>query len=66
MTLADDGRIGVRIVDDAKVVSFKPVEIIGGTTDGLWVAGLPDDVSIIVVGQEFVQEGQKVQAEIRS
>lgn len=66
MTLADDGRIGVRIVNDEKVVSFKPVEIIGGTGDGMWVAGLPDDVSIIVVGQEFVQEGQEVQVETRS
>ncbi len=66
MTLADDGRIGVRVVDDEKVVSFKPVEIIGGSVDGLWVAGLPDDVSIIIVGQEFVQEGQEVQVEIRS
>lgn len=66
MTLADDGRVGVRTVDDKKVVSFTPVDIIGGTVDGMWVTGLPDEVTIIVVGQEFVLEGQKVQVEAQS
>jgi multidrug efflux system membrane fusion protein len=66
MTLADDGRVGVRTVDDKKVVSFTPVNIIGGTVDGMWVTGLPDEVSIIIVGQEFVLEGQTVQVETQS
>lgn len=66
ITLADDGRLGIRIVDDESIVSFKPIKIIGGGDDGLWVAGLPDDVSIIIVGQEFVEDGQKVQVEIHS
>ena len=66
MTLADDGRLGVRIIDDENIVSFEPVQIIGGSGDGMWVAGLPENVSIIIVGQEFVQEGQKVQVETHS
>ncbi len=66
MTLADDGRVGVRVVDSENIVSFVPVTIIGGTADGMWVAGLPDEVSIITVGQEFVVEGQLVSVENRS
>ena len=66
MTLADDGRLGVRVVDDENIVSFEPIEIIGGGGDGMWVAGLPEDVSIIIVGQEFVQDGQKVRVETHS
>lgn len=66
MTLADDGRVGVRIVSEEQIVSFEPVRIIGGSSDGMWVSGLPEEVAIIIVGQEFVQDGQKVQVETRS
>ncbi len=60
MTLADDGRVGVRAVGPDKVVRFLPVSIVGGSADGLWVAGLPDRVEVITVGHEFVIEGQEV------
>ena len=30
------------------------------TTDGLWVTGLSGPVSLIVVGQSYVADGQKV------
>jgi len=66
MTLADDGRVGVRTVNAENVVSFVPVTIIGGTVDGMWVAGLPEEVRIITVGQEFVIDGQVVRVETRS
>lgn len=60
MTLADDGRVGVRAVGPDNIVEFLPVSIIGGSSDGMWVAGLPDEIEVITVGQEFVIEGQKV------
>jgi multidrug efflux system membrane fusion protein len=65
MTLSENGRVGVRTVSD-KVVAFAPVEIVGGTVDGIWVTGLPDEVAIITVGQEFVIEGQTVKVETPS
>jgi multidrug efflux system membrane fusion protein len=30
------------------------------TTQGVWLTGLPDEVSVIVVGQEFVTAGVTV------
>lgn len=66
MTLSENGRVGVRTVDDKKVVAFAPVDIVGGTVDGIWVTGLPDEVAIITVGQEFVIEGQTVKVETPS
>ena len=60
MTLADDGRVGVRAVTPDKVVQFLPVSIVGGSASGLWVVGLPDMIEVITVGHEFVIEGQTV------
>lgn len=60
LTLNDDGLVGVRTVDDQNTVHFKPVEILADETKGIWVGGLPEQVRIIVVGQEFVIEGEIV------
>lgn len=61
LTLNDAGAIGVRTVDRNRQVSFVPVSIIADSTDGIWVSGLPAQVQIITVGQEFVREGQVVE-----
>ncbi len=60
LTLADDGTIGVKIVNLDHFVEFVPVTILGDTRDGVWLGGLPPDVTIITVGQEFVVSGQRV------
>ncbi len=62
LTLDDAGRLGVKAVDDDDRVAFFPVQIIDDTKDGLWVAGLPEAVRLITVGQEFVLTGQRVRA----
>lgn len=61
LTLDDSGVLGVRSVVDG-VVEFHRVTIVSDTRDGVWVAGLPPSVDIITIGQEFVREGQTVQA----
>ncbi len=66
MTLADDGRVGVRTLNADNAVLFVPVKIVGGTVDGMWVSGLPEKVRIITVGQEFVTEGQTVRVATKS
>jgi len=60
LTLADDGRIGVRIVDPADIVRFVPIKILSDTAEGLWVSGLKDGQRLITVGHEYVKAGQKV------
>lgn len=57
LTLNSEGAIGVRLsVDD--VSRFAPVEILRDEPEGVWVAGLDDVAEVIVVGQEFVTDGQ--------
>lgn len=58
--LDDAGRIGVRIVDANNTVRFTPVEIVSNSNEGVWISGLPEKVTLITVGQEFVIDGQKV------
>ena len=60
LTLDDDGRIGVRIVDAQNIVRFAPVEVIGAQGDALWVSGLAERARVITVGQDYVLAGQKV------
>lgn len=62
LTLADDGRVGVRIVDSEDLVAFVPVEILADSEKGVWVSGLKDGDRLITVGHEFVKNGQKVRA----
>lgn len=61
LVLDDNGAVGVRIVDNG-IVHFVPVKIISDGPDGMWVSGLPNHVTAITVGQEFVTDGERVQA----
>jgi multidrug efflux system membrane fusion protein len=61
LTLAADGRIGVKTVADDNTIKFWPVEILDDGPDGTWVAGLPDQATIVIVGQDYVAVGQKVE-----
>jgi len=61
LALNDAGDIGVRIVENDDTVRFVPVQILSDESDGIWVSGLPDTVTIITVGQEYVTDGQKVE-----
>jgi multidrug efflux system membrane fusion protein len=63
LTLADDGRVGVKAVDEEGTVRFLPVTVLGNVDPGtVWVEGLPERVRLITVGQEFVKDGEKVEA----
>lgn len=60
LTLNDAGVVGVKTVDAQNTVRFSPVELVSGDADGVWIAGLPREATIITVGQEFVLPGQAV------
>jgi multidrug efflux system membrane fusion protein len=59
LVLDDHGVVGVRAVEKG-VVRFIPVTVISDGPQGMWVAGLPDRVTVITVGQEFVSDGERV------
>ena len=61
LSLNEDGKVGVKIVQDGKV-RFVEVAIVADGKDGIWVAGLPDEATVITVGQEYVSDGEPVTA----
>ncbi len=60
LVLNDQGQIGLRTVDEDEVVHFISVKIVGDNAEGVWLSGLPDRMTIITVGHEYVSDGQKV------
>jgi len=60
LVLDDNGVVGVRIVEN-NLVRFLPIQIVSDGPDGMWVSGLPDHVTVITVGQQFVANGARVQ-----
>jgi multidrug efflux system membrane fusion protein len=61
LSLDDSGRIGVKIVENSRV-RFVPVALVADDKNGVWVAGLPDEATVITVGQDYVKNGDVVNA----
>ena len=60
LSLGSDGALGVKTVGADDTVGFYPIDLVRAQTDGIWVSGLPDDATIITVGQGFVAAGERV------
>ncbi|MDH5304986.1 MAG: efflux RND transporter periplasmic adaptor subunit [Gammaproteobacteria bacterium] len=60
LTLDDAGNVGIKIVNDADEVEFVVADIALSSNDGVWLAGLPESITIITVGQGFVVVGEQV------
>ena len=62
LTFSSTGNLGVRTVDGSGIVSFLPVNVIEDEQTSMWLGGIPDGARVIVQGQDFVREGQHVEA----
>lgn len=60
LTLGPSGEVGVKLVDETDTVRFMPVQILREDASGLWITGISPAARLIVVGQEFVVDGQMV------
>lgn len=68
LTLDDTGRLGVRHVvdtDRGTEAAFAPVTIVRDTIEGVWLTDLPDEITVIVVGQDFVTAGTPLTVTLR-
>ncbi len=61
LSLNANGDVGVKVVADG-IARFVPVSIVEESAEGLWITGLPETATIITVGQDFVLDGQPVNA----
>jgi multidrug efflux system membrane fusion protein len=62
LTLDDAGNVGIKIINESGAVEFIAADIALSSSDGVWIAGLPDTATIITVGQGFVTSGSVVEA----
>lgn len=62
LVLDDTGVLGIKAVAEDQTVTFHPADIIRAEADAVWIAGLPDRLDVIIVGQGFVVPGQTVAA----
>jgi multidrug efflux system membrane fusion protein len=60
LTLSDRGELGVRHILADNTVQFTSVRVIDETPEGAWVAGLPERVTLVAIGQDYLAEGVKV------
>ena len=60
LRLDDQGNLGVRLISSKGTVEFKKIDLIQDTKNGVWVSGLPSSSKIITVGQDYVNDGEKV------
>jgi multidrug efflux system membrane fusion protein len=62
LTFSSAGDLGVRAVRADNTVEFIPVSVVEDEQTFMWVGGIADRARVIVQGQDFVREGQNVEA----
>lgn len=61
LILNDAGKFGVRVLNADNTTQFKSVDVIAQDIDGMWVTGLGNSVNIVVLGQDYVRDGEKIE-----
>ena len=57
LTLNDEGALGIRAIEADNSAMFHEVTLLRDTAQGVWLAGLPEETNVILVGQEYDQDG---------
>lgn len=60
LVIGQEGRPGIKIVDDKNTVRFKEIQWFENLQTGLWVTGLPAQTHVIVRGQNLANDGEIV------
>lgn len=59
LSLNDAGAIGVKVLEGG-AVKFLPVTLMGDSAEGVWVTGLPREITLITQGQALVAPGEAI------
>ncbi len=60
LTLNEAGQFGIKTVDEQDRVHFYAADVVRNEDGKVWLAGLPQALRVITVGQGFVSEGDRV------
>ncbi len=62
LVFSDAGELGLRTVDAESRAQFQPVTLVDDERGAVWVSGLEKPTRVITVGQDFVRDGDPVEA----
>lgn len=62
LVFSDDGRLGVRVVGTDDTARFVAVSLVDDQQSIIWVGGLDATTRLIVTGQDFIKDGDTVEA----
>jgi multidrug efflux system membrane fusion protein len=62
LVFSDAGELGLRTVDEQSRAQFQPVTLVDDERGAVWVSGLEKPTRVITVGQDFVRDGDPVEA----
>jgi multidrug efflux system membrane fusion protein len=65
LVFSSGGELGVRVVLPDNKVQFMPVTLVEDEQQYMWVDGLRSGLRLIVQGQDFVRDGQIVEAAVQ-
>ena len=60
LALGNDGALGLKVINDENKVLFKEIQVIEDTSEYMLVTGLNEMEQIIIVGQQYVSNGEEV------
>lgn len=60
LALGDSGELGVKVISADNKVLFKEIQVIEDTSEYMLVTGLSEKEIIIIVGQQYVSNGEEV------
>ena len=59
--LSDKGSTMIRVLDSNQIVESHKVTAVGESDNGIWVTGLPEEVVLVTVGQNYIIDGEHVE-----
>lgn len=62
LVFSDAGELGLRTVDSDNKARFQPVTLVDDERGAVWVSGVDGTTRVITVGQDFVKDGDPVEA----
>ena len=60
LAITDDGRVGIKVVDEDSRVRFIEADRRELGPDSIWITGLPETIRLIVRGQGYTRTGDRV------
>lgn len=60
LSLDTEGNLVLKMINEQNQAHIAPIQMIDTQSDGIWISGIPEKATVIITGQEFIQDGETV------